>query len=215
MTEIYIACVVPLYDPILFEEKCRMLPEERRKRIAGCRMQKDKCRSAGAGLLLEYGLRKHGFTLLDEIPQMQKVTVAEGKYGKPYIKGETLQFNLSHSGTYAAAVFSSVETGIDIEQIRKANLRLAQRFFSKDEYRYLENTRKEEQDRVFSELWTKKESYIKAVGKGMHLPLYGFSVLSGEASFLTWDRPVGYCLSVCGQQLAETEIFEIDLRNSI
>lgn len=212
MTEIYIACITPFYDGTLFEKMCELLSEERKRRMEKYRMQKDKCRSLGAGLLLEYGLRQHGYSLLEKTDGKTQVRLAKGAYGKPYIEGVPLYFNLSHSGEYAAAVFGEAEAGIDIEKVRSANLKLAGRFFSEEEYTCLMHTKKEEQDREFTELWTKKESYIKAVGRGMDLPLHDFSVISGEIPFATWDKPEGYCLSVCGQEAAQTHICEIDLQ---
>ncbi|MBR6216366.1 MAG: 4'-phosphopantetheinyl transferase superfamily protein, partial [Spirochaetaceae bacterium] len=38
----------------------------------------------------------------------------------------------------------------------------------------------EETDAVFSKLWTRKESYIKAIGKGLAQSLSEFSVLDDE-----------------------------------
>ncbi len=46
-----------------------------------------------------------------------------GEKGKPVLNGKTgIHFNLSHSGTYVAGVFSDEEVGIDVEQIRKGQI---------------------------------------------------------------------------------------------
>lgn len=205
MTEIYIADTTPLADDVFFEEMSGFLPVQRRERIGKYRTQKDKCCGLAAGLLLEYGLRQHGYTLLDGI-DFSRTVLEMGEFGKPYLLGNPLYFNLSHSGKYAAAAFDRQEIGVDIECIRKVNLRLARRFFTPDEYEWLEQTAEEEKDRAFTLLWTKKESYIKAVGRGMSLPLTDFSVQSGEIPFFSWEKEGEYCLSVCGKNLLHTDV---------
>lgn len=216
MTRIYVAEIGFLRDRQRLAEKWHLLSAERQEDVLSHRMEEDCSRSAGAGLLLEYGLREQGFTLLAGVDGKRRVTLAKGPHGKPYLtETEELQFNLSHAGDYAAAVFSSDAVGIDIERIREAKQRLAQRCFTKEEYEFLEQAKKEEKDRVFTGLWTRKESYIKAVGKGMSLPLRDFSVLDGTLPFATWNEPTGYCLSVCAELMPEEKPVWVDLEKSI
>ena len=225
--EIYIADIRVLSEEEVFHKKQHLLTKERKEKIAGYHSAGDRQRGAAAGLLLEYGLRKKGYTLCEDVPGKKQVHLAQGEYGKPYLADVAgVYFNLSHTGDYAAAVFAESEVGIDIECIRTANIRLAQRFFSEEEYAYLESIQREcgQGERLngeFTRLWTRKESYVKAVGEGMHLPLTDFNVLSdyvnGTAKFCikTWKVPCGCVMSVCTKGAVQAEIETVDLRKII
>ena len=114
-------------------------------------------------------------------------------YGKPSLTEETsaeeLCFNLSHSNGIALYVLTrGREIGVDIEYFRPdvEAEKLAERFFSPREVTVLralpEHLRKE----GFFNCWTRKEAYIKAVGKGMSIPLSAFdvSLTPGEPAVL-------------------------------
>jgi 4'-phosphopantetheinyl transferase len=108
----------------------------------------------------------------------------ENPYGKPHIKPnlvtEPVRFNLSHSsGMTACALTKAGEIGVDIENsCRKIELDLADRYFAKFESAYLRQCPAEQQQAVFFDFWTLKESYIKAVGKGLSIDLdrFGFEL---------------------------------------
>lgn len=102
-------------------------------------------------------------------------------YGKPRLKTQDglmpLYFNLSHSGgRLVCAVGRHESTGVDIEaeepgrRIRK----IAHRHFAKAEVSQLLSLPDEAMIHRFYELWTLKESYIKARGKGLALALQDF-----------------------------------------
>jgi 4'-phosphopantetheinyl transferase len=65
--------------------------------------------------------------------------------------------------------------GIDIEQIKNNNDSIAERFFTTSEYEDLKRLKEENRLYYFYDLWTLKESYIKCIGKGLHIPLNSFS----------------------------------------
>lgn len=236
--EIYIANVGELKEEKVFCALQGKITEERRRRIEKCRRQEDKIRGLGAGLLLEYGLNRLGLSLLPgnryeqavletgengktHLPGegYEQVFLETGENGKPYLRGrEEVCFNLSHSGDYAAAVFASSAVGIDIEEIRQDGEKIVKRFFREEEQRYLTEARWENcRKKKFTELWTRKESYMKAVGGGMKIPMDSFSVLGdrvisdfdegqqNEFFLRTYDTPEGYCLSVCGKMPIEAE----------
>ncbi len=104
-------------------------------------------------------------------------------YGKPYLVANqgatTLDFNLSHSeGIALIAITKNRDIGIDIEQIR-TNFPcqpIAEKFFSTLENSVLLSLPENLQHQAFFTCWTRKEAYIKAVGKGLSIPLNRFDV---------------------------------------
>jgi len=111
------------------------------------------------------------------------VRFSYGPYGKPALDGEhknsSLRFNMSHSrGVGLVAVSDAREVGVDVEHVRAdfATEEIARRFFSPREvaaFNALPNT---EQVAAFFRCWTRKEAYIKAIGRGLSQPLDGFDV---------------------------------------
>ena len=88
-----------------------------------------------------------------------------------------LRFNLTHTaGIVACAVTIGREVGVDVESIdRRVVHDIAERFFSPREVTDLRALPSDEQEIVFFDYWTLKESYIKARGFGLALPLSNFS----------------------------------------
>ena len=112
-----------------------------------------------------------------------EVRFVYNEYGKPFLSPDqnhrALSFNLSHSNSLALyAVACARCVGIDIEYMREdfATLEVAERFFSKDEFETLKAAPAEQRTRAFFNCWSRKESYIKAIGMGVSYPLDGFTV---------------------------------------
>ena len=225
--KIYVADVREIVSEQELWESCKLLSEERREQVQKYRNFDDKRRCVCAGLLLEFGLRQYGFTLCDDVNDKTKAHIATGLYGKPYLlDAEEVHFNLSHSGSYVAGTFADSEVGIDIECSRKANLAVARRFFTKEEVEYLEavlakDGKDQQLNEEFVRLWTRKESYIKAVGKGMNLPLNDFCVLSDIVEqkdryhIKSWELEKGDFLSVCTKEEIRTRPVKIDFLKTI
>ncbi|MBA2394043.1 MAG: 4'-phosphopantetheinyl transferase superfamily protein [Ktedonobacteraceae bacterium] len=112
-----------------------------------------------------------------------KLHFVANKYGKPALAApfaETgLQFNLSHSAELALYAFTyQRQIGVDVEYMRQ-NVEcdlLAQSHFSAAEYRALQTLPASLQTKAFFLCWARKESYIKAKGIGLSLPLTQFDV---------------------------------------
>ena len=112
-----------------------------------------------------------------------------GTYGKPVLVSKGLRFNMSHShGVALVAVALDRELGVDVEHIRAdfASEDIARRFFSRVEVATFNALPKEEQVAAFFRCWTRKEAYIKAIGRGLSEPLDAFDVTlaPGEAAAL-------------------------------
>jgi len=97
-------------------------------------------------------------------------------YGKPFLKNNSnVHFNITHSGEWVAAAFDQNEIGIDVEKIKSIDIKIAKRFFSEKEYQNLMKYKGIDRNAYFFDLWVLKESYIKAVGKGLYMGLDTFS----------------------------------------
>ena len=114
------------------------------------------------------------------------------EHGKPYLINSPLCFNLSHSNDYVIWAFAlNNSVGIDIEYEKKNVdvLALAKRFFAKEEYTTLKNISSENQLSAFYRCWTRKEAFIKAIGKGLSYPLNKFAV-TFEKKIYNWTIPI-------------------------
>ncbi len=145
------------------------------------RQKKDQYRKFVSILLTQFFIKKL-FSLSD-------YELVYNSYGKPYIKEyPEKNFNISHSGCWVVGAVSDMPIGIDIECIKEMDSfkDIARRFFSSDEYEFLLKQPMEKSLQIFYEIWTKKESLIKAVGKGLSIPLDSFAVpftVSGKVDY--------------------------------
>ena len=108
---------------------------------------------------------------------------SENEYGRPAIRdphpdAQDLRFNLSHTrGVVALAVGRQRELGVDVENLvaRRISPDIAGSFFSPREACDVAGTPAAHMQHRLFEYWTFKESYIKARGMGLSLPLDKFT----------------------------------------
>lgn len=95
-----------------------------------------------------------------------------------------LQFNFSNSHTLGLLAVSprSEPLGADVEHLRELHdlLGLARRFFDASESEALLRLTDGAQRAAFFRLWTRKEAFLKAVGKGLTFPLNEVVVSLGD-----------------------------------
>lgn len=116
-----------------------------------------------------------------------------GPNGKPELdERPELGFNLTHSGSMAlVAVGRHARIGVDIEyQMRdRPFVRLARRFFSEPEHRWLSGLPESEQRRGFYRTWVLKEAYLKAVGVGLRFAPSRFQIdFESHEPTLVWTE---------------------------
>lgn len=110
------------------------------------------------------------------------IEIDVSQYGKPFLKNNNeFHFNISHSQNMLAVSFSDKSVGIDVEQMRKTDLKIADRFFVREEIEYI-NQFQDKQLYRFFEIWTKKEAYLKYLGVGLNKSVKSFNVLDTDIS---------------------------------
>jgi hypothetical protein len=139
-------------------------------------------------------------------------SVARGPHGKPYFAKPPLRgrvhFSLSHSGAYGALLFHGETVGLDIEDLSLRGAleagrmeRIAARFFTEDERKYVIEGEAPGLRQRFFGVWTAKEAYIKYTGRGMSEGLSSFSSLDppGGVTITTFLPEPGLICSRCAR----------------
>ncbi len=119
----------------------------------------------------------------------QALQFANGPHGKPELVAgagdSSVQFNLSHSGGWGLVGWAHGRAiGVDIECWRDMNdeAALVRRYFSAAEIAAYEALPGEERREGFFNAWTRKEAYVKALGRGLTLSLASFDVSLGRGA---------------------------------
>ncbi len=96
------------------------------------------------------------------------------KFGKPPVR-----FSVSRSGNLSlVAVSFGNEIGVDLERVREDVEcdKVAETCFSPSESKVLRELPASLRRRAFFNCWTRKEAYVKGLGKGVSVPLTKFDV---------------------------------------
>lgn len=128
------------------------------------------------------------------------------EHDKPFLKGYSNEyFNISHSGNHVVVVFSERNVGVDVEEMGKDRRGIAERFFTVREIQQMHACPTQEaQIHFFYQLWTLKESYMKAIGKGMTMSLSSFrssSIIKRQFSILLMMIQIGFFILNYGREM--------------
>ena len=111
----------------------------------------------------------------------------------PEFKG--IKFNMSFSGDLMLVGLSRQnDIGIDLEKVHEIHdfKNIAIENFSLQELKYLNGTL--DKISTFFKIWTRKEAFIKATGKGMYHPLKSFCVninsSGGNEHLVIFNHPI-------------------------
>ncbi|MEO8589314.1 MAG: 4'-phosphopantetheinyl transferase superfamily protein [Flavobacteriales bacterium] len=139
-----------------------MLDKAELERAARFRFEPDRERYIiGHGLLRELLGR-----YLGEDPSL--VRMARGEFGKPYIEGSPLHFNLSDTKDAVLIAFAhGQEIGADVETMTRTvdHQAVSEHYFTPEEIEDIAQA--DDGKRRFLELWTRKEAVLKASGVGI------------------------------------------------
>lgn len=161
----------------------------------------DRKRSMFAEVLLRFLLDRH-LSIRE-----QDLSFKKNQYGKPsLLKYEAVHYNCSHSGDWVLCAVGDAPLGVDVEVIKSGDLDIAKRFFTGEEYTWLQELNGKERDIAFYKLWTLKESYVKALGKGLAIPLDSFSFYFGDSIELKTDTPDSGGYSFWSEQLDQSHM---------
>ena len=158
-------------------------------------------------IINEFFLIKSLRSVNDELAM--PLNIETNSYGKPYIPGYPYNFNLSHSDDLLICGISDLELGVDAEKKVKPERveKVAKRFFAEEEQDYIASA--EDPSSAFTEIWTKKEAYVKALGTGGSTPLNSFSVVSPIEGYSFSHSTAGdYHYTIC----VKADTFPDDMR---
>lgn len=170
--DIWVTFQDKIRDQRLLEEYEKLLTKEEKEQKNRFHFRKHQLQYLITRALIRTTLSKYS-----DIPPGEW-RFGSNKYGKP----ETAQlphfFNIAHTEKIIICGISrEYPIGVDIEYFnRKEGLEhIAKRYFTEKEYRDLKSHPEHQQTERFYSYWTLKESFIKACGKGLSIPLDQFS----------------------------------------
>ena len=160
-------------DAAHLERLRAMLTEEERARADRYRFARDRRTSLVTRALVRVTLSWY----CDVPPARWRFRTND--HGRPEIASPAspLRFNVSHTdGLVVCLVGRERQLGVDAESLDRDRrwLDIAERFFAPAEARALREVPASRRPLRFLEYWTLKESYVKARGRGLTLPLSGF-----------------------------------------
>ncbi|MDJ0649274.1 MAG: 4'-phosphopantetheinyl transferase superfamily protein [Xenococcaceae cyanobacterium MO_188.B19] len=154
--------------PQQIEKLAIILSEDEKLRANRFRFAKHRRRFIAARAILRELLAGYLQTSAEQI------SFTYNPQGKPELASSfnniDLQFNISHSEDLALYSFNyQQQIGIDLEYLRENvdYASIAKRFFCDTEFQLISSCIAEKQQQRFYQLWTAKEAYLKAIGKGL------------------------------------------------
>lgn len=203
--------------PNTFTDLLAFVSLEKSQRIKKFRFYKDAQMSLLADLLIR-------IQLCQKLKiKNNNIEFFTNEHGKPFIDPMYQYFfNISHTGIhnnrnkYVASAIDNKEVGVDIEIINSENPWIAFDYLSIDEKEYIKNHPAEKQYNVFIEIWTRKESHIKYIGKGLDYPLHAFSTFQkNNLNYLTILKNQYVVGTVCTPRLTTYKQFVIHTKEII
>jgi 4'-phosphopantetheinyl transferase len=124
-----------------------------------------------------------------------EIIIETDAYGKPYLEAHRdFYFNIAHSGKWVVCAIAEYPVGVDVEEIKPIEEDVVRSVLTKEEYAEYLSRSGDERLGYFFEMWTLKESIIKAAGLGLSLPLDEVIVSNGPLAVTAVVRRARYYL---------------------
>ncbi len=162
MINLYLTDCTPLLNRDKLETILPQLDTARQARVRRLQHAEKAAQCAAAGWLLTYLFGQDG----------RPPRLTHGSRGKPYLMDDRRYFSLAHTGQWVACAVADNEVGLDAEGYTPYRPAVAERCFTEDEKRWLQ----QDPEGRFTRLWVAKEAYLKFTGFGLVLPMSSFTV---------------------------------------
>lgn len=178
MLKLYYGHIQLVENPSVFNRWLEKMDSTRREKVLSCKHEMDRRRSLLAGILLHFGVENNR-------------------------DAKQIFYSISHSGEYVICVLSDRRVGIDIETkfrgvFASGNEAQMDKIAKKcltmgEEIQYL-TTDEEKRADILLQYWTRKESYSKAIGKGLALDFATIDTQKMDALYWSdWLEEGYYC----------------------
>ena len=173
--DLWCACIEDIEEAGLLPRYAALLGTQELARMERMHFARDRRRDLVARALVRTVLSRYA------APEPREWVFRADVHGRPRIAnpppGPGIEFNLSHSGGLVVlGVGTGCALGVDVESIsRNTDTDRLDRYFAPREREALLELPEAQRRRRFFELWTLKESYLKARREGLRLALDAFA----------------------------------------
>lgn len=181
-----------------YEKWYSLMSVDKKQRVDRFRFADDKKRTVTGEMLARKAVAEWCHVSEEEI----QFGVLE--YGKPFAIGLDVEFNISHSGDLVVCAVDDKPVGIDVEQIRPMDMKVAKYICKGKELIYVWGYEPNEDDFIrtsngeiltrFYEMWTRKEAYGKCIGIGV-IDVRNIVDVCGVVKYMFEDYIVTICSS--------------------
>lgn len=178
MLKVYYGHIQLIKDQQVFDKWLKKMDSNRRDKVLRCKNEVDKQRSLLAGILLQFGLENDRFA-------------------------KQVFYSISHSGNYVMCVLANRRVGIDIEnkfrsvfsEAKQEQLsKIAKKCLTMGEEIRFETCDEDKKVDLMMHYWTRKESYSKAIGKGLGIDFSTIDTEKKDALYWSdWLEEGYYC----------------------
>lgn len=194
----------------LTKDLIHFLNPEERIRSERYNKEKDRNRFLICRAILKFVLATH--TKLD----VKNINLDYNFNKKPFLASHSwLYFNVSHSEDFAVIAISRNMVGIDIEYVSKDFEfdNILEDIFNDNEIIDIQNA--ENKEYTFYSFWTRKEAFVKALGKGIDEDFKNIPCLNGQHNIDSVLLKTEENWQVYGFDLAENYLGAIAVQSSL